>query len=72
MPGGPCSRMPFGTVAPSRLNCFGRLRNSTTSRNSSLVSSTPSMSAQVTELADLGVICCGLVRGISFSVRQIR
>jgi hypothetical protein len=30
------------------------------------------MSAQVTELADLGVICCGFVRGISFSVRHTR
>ena len=72
VPGGPWSRMPFGTVAPRDLNCLGRRRNSTTSRSSSFVSSTPAMSSQVTELADLGVICWGLVRGISFSVRQTR
>ena len=72
VPGGPWSMIPFGTFAPRRLNCFGLLRNSTTSRSSSLVSSTPAMSSQVIELADRGVICCGLVRGIIFSVRQTR
>ncbi len=41
VPGGPCSRMPFGTVAPRRLKRFGSERNSTTSRSSSLVSSIP-------------------------------
>jgi hypothetical protein len=30
------------------------------------------MSSHVTELAELGAICCGLVRGISFSVRHTR
>jgi hypothetical protein len=30
------------------------------------------MSSQVTELADPGVIWWGFVRGISFSVRQIK
>ncbi len=64
--------MPFGTVAPSALNCFGRCRNSTTSRSSSFVSSTPAMSSQVTELADRGVICCGFVRGMSLKVRHSR
>ena len=72
VPGGPWSRMPFGTFAPSRLNRCGSERNSTTSRSSSLVSSTPATSAQVTASFDLALISCGLVRGMSRTVRHIR
>ena len=54
VPGGPWSRMPFGTFAPRRLKRFGSDRNSTTSRSSSLVSSIPATSAQPTALFDRG------------------
>ncbi len=70
VPGGPCSRMPFGTVAPRRLKRFGSERNSTTSRSSSFVSSIPATSGHPTALFDRGVISCGFVRGISLKVRQ--
>ncbi len=72
VPGGPCRRIPFGTVAPSCLKRFGSVRKSTTSRSSALVSSTPATSAQVTALFDFGLISCGLVRGISFSIRHMK
>ena len=72
VPGGPCRRIPFGTLAPSCLKRFGSERKSTTSRSSSLVSSTPATSSQVTALFDRGLISCGLVRGISFSVRHMK
>ena len=72
VPGGPWSRIPFGTLAPSCLKRFGSVRKSTTSRSSSLVSSTPATSSQVTELFDRGLISCGLVLGISFSVRHMK
>ena len=52
VPGGPCSRMPFGTFAPSLRKRFGSRMNSTTSRSSSFASSTPSTSCQLTELDD--------------------
>jgi hypothetical protein len=64
VPGGPCSRMPFGTLAPSFLKRFGSRMNSTTSRSSSLASSTPATSSQRTELDDDGAISCGFVRGM--------
>ena len=63
VPGGPCSRMPFGTLAPSLRKRFGSRRNSTTSRSSSLASSAPATSCQRTELDELGLISCGFVRG---------
>ena len=72
VPGGPCSRMPLGTVAPSFLKRSGLRRNSTTSRSSCLASSQPATSSQATAEDSSGLICCGLVRGIDFSVRQIR
>ena len=56
VPGGPWSRIPFGTVAPSRLKRLGSVRKSTTSRSSSLVSSTPATSSHVIELLDRGLI----------------
>jgi hypothetical protein len=56
VPGGPWRRIPFGTLAPSCLNRFGSERNSTTSRSSSFVSSTPATSSQVTGLFDRGLI----------------
>ena len=64
VPGGPCSRMPFGTRAPSLRKRFGSRRNSTTSRSSSFDSSTPATSSHLTALAEAGLICCGLVRGM--------
>ena len=64
VPGGPCSRMPFGTLAPSLRKRFGSRRNSTTSRSSSLASSTPATSSQLTELDEAGLISCGFVRGM--------
>ena len=72
VPGGPCRRIPFGTLAPSCLNRLGSVRKSTTSRSSSLVSSTPATSSQVIELFDRGLISCGLVRGISRSMRHMK
>jgi hypothetical protein len=72
VPGGPWSRIPFGTLAPSCLKRFGSVRKSTTSRSSSLVSSTPATSSHVIELLDRGLISCGLVRGISFRVRYMK
>ena len=70
VPGGPCSRMPLGTFAPSRLNRRASRRNSTTSCSSCLASSTPAISSHAIERADSGLICCGFVLGISFSVRH--
>jgi hypothetical protein len=72
VPGGPWSRIPFGTFAPSCLNRFGSVRKSTTSRSSAFVSSTPATSSQVIELFDLGEISWGFVRGISFRVRHMK
>jgi hypothetical protein len=54
------------------LKRFGSLRKSTTSRSSSLVSSTPATSDQLTALFERGLISCGLVRGISLNVRQMK
>ena len=72
VPGGPWSKMPFGTVAPSFLKRSGLRRNSTTSRSSSFASSQPATSSQWIEPEPSGRICCGLVRGIILRVRQIR
>ena len=72
VPGGPCRRMPFGTLAPSRLKRFGSERKSTISWSSSFVSSTPATSAKVTGVRDLAVISCGFVFGISLSVRHMK
>ena len=72
VPGGPCRRIPFGTLAPRRLKRFGSERNSTTSRSSSFVSSTPATSAHVTGAFDLAEISCGFVRGISLRVRHMK
>ena len=48
VPGGPTSNTPFGILAPSSLNFFGFLRNSTTSCNSSFSSSAPATSLNLT------------------------
>ncbi len=72
VPGGPWRRIPFGTLAPSSLKRFGSVRNSTTSRSSALVSSTPATSDQLTALFERGLISCGLVRGISLSIRHMK
>ena len=50
----------------------GSRRNSTTSASSALASSAPATSVPAIEEADSGLICCGLVRGISFIVRQMK
>ena len=72
VPGGPCSRIPFGHVRAERGNRVGSRRNSTTSVSSALASSAPATSSQPIEEDDSGLICCGFVRGISFSVRQMK
>ena len=71
VPGGPCSRIPFGTFAPSAWNDFGSRRNSTISASSAFASSTPAMSANVTDWSDVGLMRCGLIRGITFNIRHI-
>ncbi len=71
VPGGPCRRIPLGTFAPSAWKDLGSRRNSTISCSSALASSTPAMSANVTAWLEAGLICCGLIRGITFSVRHI-
>ncbi len=71
VPGGPCSRIPLGTVAPSLRNCSGSRRNSTISCSSALASLTPAMSSHPTDWSEEGLICCGLTRGITFSIRHI-
>jgi len=72
VPGGPCSRIPFGTLAPSRLKRFGSERKSTISWSSAFVSSTPATSSNVTGAFDRAVISCGLVRGMSLIVRHMK
>ena len=67
VPGGPCSRMPFGTFAPSLRNRLGSLRKSTTSCSSALASSAPATSSQRDRAVESGLISIGLVRGISAS-----
>ena len=70
VPGGPCSRMPRGTRAPSLRKRLGSRRNSTTSRSSSFDSSTPATSSQRTAAAEEGLISCGLVRGMRRSIQS--
>ncbi len=65
VPGGPCSRTPFGTFAPSRWKGFGSRRNSTTSISSAFASSAPAMSVQATSRFASGLICIGFVLGMS-------
>jgi hypothetical protein len=50
---------------------LGSRRNSTTSRSSAFASSTPATSSQRTELAEEGLISCGLVRGMYRSIQTI-
>ena len=71
VPGGPCRRMPLGTFAPSAWKDFGSRRNSTISCSSAFASSTPAMSANVTDWPEDGLMRCGLIRGITFSIRHI-
>ena len=49
VPGGPTSRMPFGTLAPISLNRSGIRRKSTTSVISCLTPVYPAMSSNVVE-----------------------
>src|SRR5829696_7211596 len=70
VPGGPCSRIPRGTVAPSLRNRSGSRRNSTTSWSSAFASSAPATSFHPIAPFDSGLISVGFVFGISFSVRQ--
>ena len=53
VPGGPTSRMPLGTRAPSAANADGCFRNSTTSRSSSAAPCVPATSANVVTLPSL-------------------
>ena len=71
VPGGPWSRIPFGTFAPRAWNDLGSRRNSTISESSAFASSTPAMSAKLTDWPDVGLILCGLTRGITFRVRHM-
>ena len=64
--------MPRGTVAPSFLKRSGSRRNSTTSCSSAFASSAPATSAQPIAPLASGLISVGLVRGIIFSVRQMK
>ena len=48
VPGGPTIRMPFGILPPILVNFFGSFKNSTTSLTSSLASSQPATSANIT------------------------
>ena len=56
---------------PERVEGFGSRRNSTISCSSPRASSTPAMSLKVTAALEEGLICCGLMRGITFKVRSI-
>src|SRR2546423_5488596 len=71
VPGGPWSRMPFGTFAPSFLKRFGSRRNSTISRSSSFASSAPATSSQRIDCEVSGLISCGFVRGMKRIVMPI-
>ncbi len=62
--------IPAGTTAPSSAKRFGSRRNSTTSWSSAFASSAPATSSQPMAALESGLISCGLVFGISFSVRQ--
>ena len=64
--------MPFGTRAPSFEKRCGSRRKSTTSCSSAAASSTPAMSAQVTEDFEDGSTSVGRTRGIRESDFQIR
>src|SRR3954454_13317871 len=64
--------MPRGTVAPSFLKRAGSRRNSTTSWSSAFASSAPATSAQPIAVLDSALISVGLVRGIIFSVFQMK
>ena len=68
VPGGPCSRTPFGTFAPSLRKRLGSRRKSTISRSSALASSTPATSSQRTEDFESGLISSGFVRGMKRNI----
>ncbi len=70
-PAGRAAGCPSAPSRPSAWNDFGSRRNSTISCSSALASSTPAMSSNVTDWLEDGLICCGLMRGITFSVRHI-
>ena len=72
VPGGPCSRMPRGTFAPSFLKRSGSRMNSTTSCSSAFASSQPATSSHPIAPLAAGLISTGLVLGIIFSVRQMK
>ncbi len=72
VPGGPYSRMPFGTRAPSFANRSGSFRKSTTSRSSSFASSRPATSSQATPVPASGLTACGFVCGIIATARHMK
>ena len=63
---------PSAPSRPARGSASGSRRNSTTSASSALASSAPATAAHLTDADDSGLICCGFVFGISFSVRQMK
>ncbi len=70
----PAVRAAGSPSAPSRpapWKAFGSRRNSTISLSSAFASSTPAMSSKLTPCLEAGLMRCGLMRGITFSVRHI-
>ena len=63
---------PSAPSRPARGTAPGSRRNSTTSASSALASSAPATAPHLTDADDSGLICCGFVFGISFSVRQMK
>ena len=70
VPGGPCSRMPFGTRAPSLRKRFGSRRNSTTSRSSSFGLLHAGHVLPAHRADEEGLISCGFVRGMRRSIQS--
>ena len=62
--------MPFGTFAPSAWKDFGSRRNSTISCELGLGVVDAGDVGERDRLVGAGLICCGFVRGITFSVRH--
>ena len=72
VPGGPYSRMPFGTRAPSLEKRSGSFRKSTTSRSSSFASSRPATSSHATPVPASGLTAFVFVFGIIATARHMK
>ena len=70
--GRPVQQDALGDLRAELAELLGSRRNSTISCSSALASSTPAMSCQATDCSEAGLICCGLTRGMTFSVRHSR